>query len=174
MPELDIAQYLRQARDLSHVISNQWEMPIGPKQVLLNDYLNLDVTLSKLIMATQAVMINVPSESVTRDENEISDFYAQALVQFLTISLKQQWTHLMVMTDEDIAQFKRFPQRHLAHQYMGIKTMLLNSYHQKRQGDFSHAWRSFLKLGLVELQLTQNTIDKTVRKILMTSTLDSL
>lgn len=70
----------------------------------------------------------------------------------------------MVMTDEDIAQFERFPQRHLAHQFMGIKTMLLNSYHQKRQADFSHAWRSFLKLGLVELKISQHDLHLAVQE----------
>lgn len=164
MSELDIAQYLRLTKDMSHMISNQWSVPIGPKQILLNDYLNLDVTLSKLMMATQSIMINVPSETLSVAEEEIINLYTQALVQFLTISLKQQWTHLMVMTDEDIDQFKKFPQRHLAHQYMGIKTMLLNSYHQKRQADFAHAWRSFLKLGLVELNLTQKALDETIQK----------
>lgn len=164
MPKLDIAQYLRRTKDMSHVISNQWTVPIGPKQILLNDYLNLDVTLSKLMMATQTVMINVPGEMDQVAEEKILDFYTQALIQFLTISLKQQWTHLMVMTDEDIDQFKKFPQPRLAHQYMGIKTMLLNSYHQKRQADFAHAWRSFLKLGLVELNLTQKSLDETIQK----------
>lgn len=164
MPKLDIAQYLRRTKDMSHVISNQWTVPIGPKQILLNDYLNLDVTLSKLMMATQTVMINVPGEMDPVAEEKILDFYTQALIQFLTISLKQQWTHLMVMTDEDIDQFKKFPQPRLAYQYMGIKTMLLNSYHQKRQADFAHAWRSFLKLGLVELNLTQKSLDETIQK----------
>jgi len=80
---------------------------------------------------------------------------------------------LMVLEDEDLAKFSRFPQMRLAHQFIGIKTMLLNSYHQKRQADFSHAWRSFLKLGLVELKLTQDDIDQEVRAVLDASDLDS-
>lgn len=164
MTELDIAMYLRQTRVMMHDVSMQWETTIGPKQILLNDYLNLDVSLSELAVKTQSVLLNVPGQQPLRDEQEILALYSQAFVQFLTISLKQQWTHLMVMTDEDIAQFERFPQRHLAHQFMGIKTMLLNSYHQKRQADFSHAWRSFLKLGLVELKISQHDLHLAVQE----------
>ncbi len=163
MTELDIAKYLRQTRDMMHEVSVQWETPIGPKQILLNDYLNLDVSLSELTFKTQSVLLNVPGKQPRQDEQEVLALYRQAFVQFLTISLRQQWTHLMVMTDEDIAQFGRFPQRHLAHQFMGIKTMLLNSYHQKRQADFSHAWRSFLKLGLVELGISQADLHKAIQ-----------
>lgn len=168
MTELDIAMYLRQTRVMMHDVSMQWETPIGPKQILLNDYLNLDVSLSELAVKTQSVLLNVPEQQPLRDEQEILALYSQAFVQFLTISLKQQWTHLMVMTDEDIAQFERFPQRHLAHQFMGIKTMLLNSYHQKRHADFSHAWRSYLKLGLNELKISPATLDEAIRRLLKT------
>src|SRR5699024_10660939 len=150
MTEWDMAKYLRRTRDMMHGVGVEWGIPIGPTQVLLNDYLNLDGSLSEWTLRTRAVLLNARGRHPQQDDREVLALYSQAFVQFMTISLRPQWTHLMVMTDEDIAQFGRFPQRHLAHQFMGIKTMLLNSYHQKRQADFSHAWRSFLKLGLVE------------------------
>jgi hypothetical protein len=82
------------------------------------------------------------------------------------IGLKQQWTHLMVLEDDDLASLKKFPQMRLAHQFIGIKTMLLNAYHQRRQSDFEHAWRSFLKLGLFELTLSEEEINDAVMTVL--------
>ncbi|MCT2911280.1 dUTPase [Weissella confusa] len=170
---MDIAGYLREARESYRAVVADWENPIGPKDVLLNDYLNLDVSLSTLMLRVEAINNDVPHNAVMTSNAEVKALYATAFAQFLLISLKQQWTHLMVLEDEDLAKFSRFPQMRLAHQFIGIKTMLLNSYHQKRQADFSHAWRSFLKLGLVELKLTQDDIDQEVRAVLDASDLDS-
>ena len=164
---LDFATYLRQAREMYREVAGEWEQPIGPKDVLLNDYLNLDVALSELMLATDSLNVNVPHSAVDQPQDIlVTNLYATAFCSFLLVSLKQQWTHLMVLEDEDLNQFSRFPQRRLAHQFVGIKTMLLNSYHQKRQDDFSHAWRSFLKLGLNELKLTQEEIDDAVKFVL--------
>lgn len=170
---LDIALYLRQARDAYRVVAYDWENPISPKDVLLNDYLNLDITLGTLMRRVDAVNGDVPHDAVVTGEATIVDLYATVLGQFLLISLKQQWTHLMVLEDADIEKFARFPQMRLAHQFMGIKTMLLNSYHQKRQSDFAHAWRSFMKLGLFELHLTEEELAIAISHVLDASDLDS-
>ncbi|MBM7616626.1 dimeric dUTPase (all-alpha-NTP-PPase superfamily) [Weissella uvarum] len=162
---LDFAAYLREAREMYREVAGEWERPLPKDDLILNDYLNLDVTLSQLMQQTRALNPDVPNQAQPTDQSVV-DTYAQGLVQFLLISLKQQWTHLMVLEDDDLAQFKRFPQRHLLHQFDGIKTMLLNSYHQKRQADFSHAWRSYLKLGLNELDLDPTELDQSVRQIL--------
>ncbi|MDR3241285.1 MAG: dUTPase [Lactobacillaceae bacterium] len=159
----DFADYLREARQMFPEIAAEWEMPIKRDDFVLNDYLNLTATLGSLMQATKALNLNIPANEV--DSAPVVEIYAQGLVQFLLISLKQQWTHLMVLEDSDLVQLKKFPQMHLNHQFMGIQTMLLNSYHQKRQADFSHAWRSYLKLGLFELKLGEDEIDVAVRKI---------
>jgi hypothetical protein len=164
---LDVAGYLREARGAYRETVANWENPIGPKDVLLNDYLNVDVALGELMLATNSVNADVPNSAVEQPDNlMLANLYATAFSGFLMIALKQQWTHLMVLEDADLAAMKKFPQQRLAHQFMGIKTMLLNSYHQKRQADFSHAWRSFLKLGLFELHLAEAEIDDAVRYVL--------
>ncbi|GEA94402.1 DUTPase [Weissella viridescens] len=162
---LDFASYLHDTKSMFGEVSGNWERPIKRDDMLLNDYLNLDISLSNLMAATHTTNANVPDPVPGVPDTEAVDLYAQALVQFLCVSLKQDWTHLIVLEDEDLDAFKRFPQRYLLHQFAGIKTMLSNSYHQKRQDDFSHAWRSFLKLGLNELALEPVAIDAAVRKI---------
>ena len=162
---LDFAAYLRVARDMHAEMSYEWEMPIKRDDVPLNVYLNLDIALSELMQAAKVTNPTLPMGNTNGNEDTLN-VYANSLILFLQASHHMQWTHLMVMEDEDLAKFSRFPQRQLAHQFMGIKTMLLNSYHQKRQSDFSHAWRSFLKLGLVELQIDVKDLDEIVRKTL--------
>lgn len=165
---LDFVTYLREAREVYRDVAGEWEQPIGPKDVLLNDYLNLDVALSELMLATDSLNVNVPNSAIDQPQQiMIPNLYATAFCGFILVSLEQQWTHLMVLEDNELVQFARFPQRRLAHQFVGIKTMLWNSYHQKRQADFAHAWHSFLKLGLNELKLTQEEIDDAVRNVLL-------
>lgn len=165
--KLDFVEYLRAVRFAFRQASGQWERPIAQKDLLLNDYLNLDVALSELILASETINLNNEHSALSKiAQPAIIDLYATALLSFLMISHKQQWTHLMVLEDADLAKFAHFPQRNLAHQFVGIKTMLWNSYHQKRQSDFAHAWRSFLKLGLVELHLTSAELDQTIRQML--------
>ncbi|MDR3189874.1 MAG: dUTPase [Lactobacillaceae bacterium] len=162
--ELAFAEYLRLTREMTRTVTAEWERPIKQNDLLLNDYLNLQTTLAQLLVATAAVNANVPtSTNVTTNALQL---YAQGLVQFLAISLRQQWTHLMVMEETDLKQFSKFPQQQLAHQFMGIQTMLLNSYHQKVQRDFAHAWRSYLKLGLVELKFSATDLDLAIRELL--------
>lgn len=164
---LDFVEYLRMAQGTFRSANAEWEEPISPKDLLLNDYLNLDVALSELLLASKTLNINSNNSALARGTaSTINELYATALSSFLMISHKQQWTHLMVLEEADLAKFARFPQQRLAHQFVGIKTMLWNSYHQRTQNDFSHAWRSFLKLGLNELKLSQANLDQAVREVL--------
>ncbi|MCM0582762.1 dUTPase [Weissella diestrammenae] len=163
--QIDIAKYLRNVRPMFRTVADDWERPIKRDDYLLNDYLNLLGTLGQLQTLTQAVNPNVPV-TLRLDDAGVDTLYATGLVQFLLISLKQQWIHLMVLEPQDLQQFAKFPQRHLNHQFIGIDTMLLNSYHQRRQSDFAHAWRSYLKLGLNELHLDQATIDSAVTQLI--------
>lgn len=159
--ELDFARYLRLARTNFLEVADQWERPLKRDDLLLNDYLNLVQTLGELMQATDTLNPDVP-KPMTSQPVAVVDIYAQGLIQFLMISLKQQWTHLMVLEPADLEKLGKFPQRRLQHQIMGELTMLLNSYHQRRQGDFAHAWRSYLKLGLFELKLTDVEINQAV------------
>ncbi|AEJ23819.1 dUTPase [Weissella koreensis KACC 15510] len=150
--ELDFATYLRLARAMFLTVPDEWERPLKRDDLLLNDYLNLMQTLTSLSSQTEAINFNLKgTKMIISDPSKT--LFAQGLIQFLLISLKQQWTHLMVLEAEDLEKLRKFPQRNLNHQYMGLMTMLLNSYHQKRQSDFEHAWHSYLKLGLFELNL---------------------
>jgi len=161
---LDFAAYLRAARAQHAEMSQEWEVPVKRDDIALNVYLNLDVALSDLM--TQVNGYQPTLVSMEHDGEDVVQAYADALGLFLQVANAMQWTHLIVMEESDLEKFARFPQRQLSHQFMGIKTMLLNSYHQKRQSDFSHAWRSFLKLGLVELDLSLDKLDMSVRKTL--------
>jgi len=162
---MDTVQHLRLARVKMQQVPREWHQPIPPKERLLNDYLNLINSISELMMLSQAVVNNLNQTAMTA-RNLMVEQYALAYGQFLIISLRQQWTHLMVLDEEDLAKLSRFPQQRLAHQFMGIHTMLLNSYHQKRQSDFAHAWRSFLKLGLFELKLSEADLQNALENIL--------
>lgn len=162
---MDTTQHLRLARAKMQTVAQQWAQPVPPKERLLNDYLNLIKTLSELMVSCAAVVDNLDQTSKA-PQSSIVEQYATAYAQFLMISLKQQWTHLMVLEDVDLTRLNRFPQTRLAHQFMGIHTMLLNSYHQKRQSDFAHAWRSFLKLGLFEIKVTEADLQKALENIL--------
>lgn len=165
---LDFAAYLRAARALHGEVSYEWETPIKRDDVPLNVYLNLDVALSELMTTVHAYQptLRIVTDAQVPVHGDVLNAYAKVLALFLQTAHHMQWTHLMVMEETDLAKFARFPQRQLGHQFMGIKTMLLNSYHQKRQSDFSHAWRSFLKLGLVELSLSPDELDIAVQKTL--------
>lgn len=159
--ELDFATYLRLARPMFLSATDEWERPLKREDLLLNDYLNLMQTLTNLSSQTEAVNFNLTGSKMAIADSA-KTLFVRGLVQFLLISLKQQWTHLMVLEADDLEKLKKFPQRHLNHQYIGLMTMLLNSYHQKRQSDFAHAWRSYLKLGLFELNLDPNELNELI------------
>ncbi|QIL51106.1 dUTPase [Weissella coleopterorum] len=159
--ELDFATYLRLARPMFLAATEEWERPIKRDDFLLNDYLNLMQTLTNLAAETKAFNPNLVGNKIVAAE-PIKNLFAKGLVQFLLVSLKQQWTHLMVLEQDDLEKLKKFPQRHLNHQYIGLMTMVLNSYHQKRQSDFAHAWRSYLKLGIFELEIDSSELNELI------------
>lgn len=166
---LDIARYLRLTQDWRRQGHPLWERPLKQQDWLLNDYLNLSALINTLMVETQGINPNFASLKVKAQPDKVLAIYAQALVAFLDISVAQQWTHLMVLEQADFTALGRFPKGQLGHHYMGMLTMLNNAYYQKRQADFAHAWRSFLKLGLNELSLSEKELDSVLLQILQSA-----
>lgn len=165
---------------LQQVIAHDWQVmdnlsdeaaPLGADGRLDNTMTSLLVSLSKTVMAdgwfdkvNQAVKQQVPV-----DHSQLLTNYCQTLNLFLLWSAKRQWTHLVVLSDDD---WQRLTEANAAEkvtdknkQYLAIVRLLGNVQFSHQQESFRHAWHLFLKMGLVDWQLTPDEISTTSQQL---------
>ena len=165
---------------LQQVIAHDWQVmdnlsdevaPLGADGRLDNTMTSLLVSMSKTVMAdgwfdkiNQAAKQQAPV-----DHSQLLTNYCQTLNLFLLWSAKRQWTHLVVLSDDD---WQRLTEAKAAEkvtdknkQYLAIVRLLGNVQFSHQQESFRHAWHLFLKMGLVDWQLTPAEISTTSQQL---------
>jgi dimeric dUTPase (all-alpha-NTP-PPase superfamily) len=159
---LDLAELLRLSRKLNQDISYGKQIHQKPKDQRNTVYVGLDVELSEIANTSEWFKTwkdhkGKADEGKTPHETLLEE-YVDGLDMFLWLSLTEQWTHMVVLEEDELQKIAHMPKRDLNEHYIGIKTMLWSAYHRHSQEDYAHAWHSFLKLGLVELEFTEDEI----------------
>lgn len=164
---MEITKMLHQVIDLELAVDDAQELEIGPKVRQQTIFVNLDNELAKLADANGWFKVLTKPEP---DSQAILNHYCRALELMLLYSAKRQWTHLVVLDD---ATMKRITDADRAtkladlnKEYLAIKHFLAGGYYSNRQDDFRHAWHLLLKLGMVDLQLTDDQISSYYQQLI--------
>jgi len=161
---LDITKLLHSSIELDHEIAYDRQIAMKPEKSLENVYVALDVELAEIANTAEWFKVwkthkGKADEGKTHRETLLNE-YVDAMDFFLLASAKHQWTHLIVLDRDGIEKIKGMPValQNLNKEYLAIKHMLNSAYFEHRQDDFKHAWRLFLKLGLVEFGYSEDEI----------------
>lgn len=159
---LDITKLLQYSIRLDHQIAEDREIAMSAKKSLENVFVSLDVELAEIANTSEWFKVwkthrgkNDPGK--TQRETLLTE-YVDALDFMLLYSAKRQWTHQVVLDREGIEKLKESKETELNKEYLAIKHMLYNSYFDNRQDDLRHAWRLFLKMGLVDFKFSEDEI----------------
>lgn len=158
---------------LQKVIAHDWQVmdqlsddvaPLGANGRLDNIMTDLLVTLA-LTVNTDGwfARINQPqSAQQSINHDRLLSRYCQVLNDFLLWSAKRQWTHLVVLADEDWQRLNKAEQATSItdknKEYLAIVRLLTDVQFTHRQDAFRHAWHLFLKMGLVDWELTSEEV----------------
>ncbi len=166
---------------LQNVISHDWQVmdqlsddvaPLGANGRIDNTMTDLLVSLSSTAAADGwfAKVNQSATEQAAVDHQQLLEHYCQTVNDFLLWSAKRQWTHLVVLADDD---WQRLTSADRAtkvvdknKEYLAIVRLLGDVQFSHQQEAFSHAWHLFLKMGLVDWQLTPDEISETCKELL--------
>lgn len=151
---LDITKLLHTVIDLELAIDDSQELMIGPQTRQQTIYLHLDQALSKF--ADAAGWANVLTKE-HQSHVDVTKCYVRVLALFLLFSVKRQWTHLIVISDEEWQRITNAEAKDkladLNKEYLAVKNFLNASFYSRRQDDFRHAWHLILKMGIIDFQI---------------------
>lgn len=159
---LDITKLLQYSIRLDRQIAEEREIIMSAKKSLENVFVSLDVELAEIANTSEWFKVwkthRGKNDAGKSARETLMTEYVDALDFFLLFSAKKQWTHLIVLDQENIDALKAGRSTELNKEYLAIKHMLYNSYFEHRQEDFRHAWRLFLKMGLCEFGFSENEL----------------
>lgn len=148
---LDITKMLHTVVDLELTIDDAKELLIGPATRQQTIFVQLDCQLANFAQA--AGWADVLGQG-TADTDQARQSYLKSLALLLLFSAKKQWTHLVVLDDDQWRRITTAKQStklgDLNKEYLAIKHFLNGAYYSHRQEDFRHAWHLLLKMGIVD------------------------
>ena len=148
---LDITKMLHTVVDLELTVDDAKELLIGPETRQQTIFVQLDYQLANFAQA--AGWADVLDQG-TKDPALARTSYLKSLALLLLFSAKKQWTHLVVMDDDQWQRVTTAQQStklaDLNKEYLAIKHFLNGAYYSHRQEDFRHAWHLLLKMGIVD------------------------
>lgn len=150
---LDITKMLHAVVDLELTVDDAQELLIGPRTRLQTIFVQIDFKLANFAQAAGWADVLGHADA---DLPAARQSFLKSLALLLLFSAKKQWTHLVVMDDDQwqrITTAKRFTKlADLNKEYLAIKHFLNGAYYSHRQEDFRHAWHLLLKMGLVDFE----------------------
>lgn len=148
---LDITKMLHTVVDLELTIDDAKELLIGPATRQQTIFVQLDCQLANFAQA--AGWADVLDQGA-HDADQARQSYLKSLALLLLFSAKKQWTHLVVLDDDQWQRITAAKQStklaDLNKEYLAIKHFLNGAYYSHRQEDFRHAWHLLLKMGIVD------------------------
>ncbi len=159
---LDLTTLLQQSIRLDRDITMRQKIHWKPADRLQNAMVSLDVELAEMANTSEWFKVwkihkGKADAGKTQRETLLNE-YVDAMDFFFLVAAIQQWTHLIPVTPDELNAIVTKPQTDLNKQYLAIKHLLYDAYFNHRQISYQHAWRVFLKLGLVEFGYTQDEI----------------
>jgi hypothetical protein len=158
--QLDITKMLHQAIDLELTADDALDLMIGPEARLQTIYVQLDLKISAF--AKVAGWADVLHPRHDPDYKQLKSLYVQSLALFLLASAKRQWTHLVVLTDEQWQRIttadKKDKLADLNKEYLAVQNFLNSAYFNRRHEDFRHAWHLWLKMGIIDFDISSEEI----------------
>ncbi|WP_251547929.1 dUTPase [Limosilactobacillus caecicola] len=159
---LNITQLLQDAIYFDNQVIEQRDLLMGPTAHLQEIVVRCDQSLADLYQPAINYSIVGDDDDKQLSHEQLLQRFVQTVHWFLLFSARKQWTHLVVMDDQQYQQLltaKRATKLStLDQEYLAIKYFLFTSFYTHRQEDFRHAWHLLLKDGLVDLQLTPEEI----------------
>lgn len=159
---LDLTTLLQQSIRLDRDITAKQQIHWKPTERLQNAMVSLDVELAEMANTSEwfkVWKIHKGKADVGKTSREtLLNEYVDAMDFFFLVAAIQQWTHLIPMTPEKIAELANGRSTDLSKQYLAIKHLLYDAYFNHRQVSYQHAWHVFLKLGLVDFGFSQDEI----------------
>ncbi|MCF6164910.1 hypothetical protein LROSL1_1108 [Furfurilactobacillus rossiae] len=161
---LDLAMLLRECIEFDQQVHDAKQLHWSREDSLQNAYLALDVELAEIANTSEWFKVwkthRGKSNPGQTSHQTLLEEYVDALDFFLLIFHKQQWTHLTVLTPDELTKLTKGPDLNLTKTYLAINSMILSSLKEHRQGDFGHAWHLFLTMGLRGFGFTQDEIQE--------------
>ncbi|MGP4115810.1 dUTP diphosphatase [Levilactobacillus zymae] len=160
---LQLAKLVQQSIALDEQITRERDIELSRPRQIENAYVALDVELAEVANTSEWFKVwkthrGKADAGKTARETLLTE-YMDALDFFLLVAAKKTWTHLVMLTEEDLMTLEKSrPAKDLDQQYLILKRMLFNSHFDHRQDDYRHAWRLFLKWGFVDLGFSQDEI----------------
>ncbi|WP_047999563.1 dUTP diphosphatase [Lactiplantibacillus herbarum] len=159
---LDLTTLLQQSIRLDRDITVRQKIHWRPAKRLQNAMVSLDVELAEMANTSEWFKVwklhKGKAEAGKTQRETLLNEYVDAMDFFFLVAAIQQWTHLIPLTPDDLEGLTTKPVTDLNKQYLAIKHLLYDAYFNHRQISYQHAWRVFLKLGLVEFGFTQDEI----------------
>ncbi|CAH0417092.1 hypothetical protein KAR50_04630 [Periweissella fabaria] len=153
---LDTSELLRISRMYHRELPNLKGIRFRGDDLRKICYENLDIDLAKV--ADVSGWFKFWEMPAVADYQALLSAYVQGLDSILWLAQVEQWMHLVVIEPDEINKLSQFPHGNLNNHYLGLKTMAWNCYLRHSQSDYKHLLKSYLKLGLVELQLVPDDI----------------
>lgn len=166
---LDITKMLHNVINLEYEIDDADELMIGPIARRQTIFVLIDVTLSEF--AKSAGWYKKITQPAINHQ-QLLDNYVKCLALILLYTAKRQWTHLVVMDDQQWARVTNVEPAtklvDLNKEYLAIKHFLNGAYYSHRQEDLRHAWHLLLKMGMVDFQFQPKEIEQAYQQMIVT------
>lgn len=127
-------------------------------------YINLDISLSRLAKDSKRFSILSSSNiniDITNYKNTIIKDFIESMKLFFLVANLKNWNHLIIISgNEQNKLFKNKADKEFSNVYLVIKKMIINSFFNHSEKDFTYAWKIFNKFGIVDMNLNINDISK--------------
>ncbi|MFC6255357.1 hypothetical protein ACFP1H_12260 [Secundilactobacillus hailunensis] len=154
---LDLANLLQTAIQRRNQYNYEHQVAVGPEEGLRVDYVALSVSLARLSDLMGWFKLGQKKPDVSSED--LLKAYIEVIDHTFQVAARQTWSHLIVMKPEDLDKLAhKAPAKSLSQQYLAISHFLDQSFFDRQQAAFRHAWHLILKLGLVDLKLTETQI----------------
>lgn len=160
---LELAKLVQQSIALDEQITADRDIEMSRPHQIENAYLALDVELAEVANTSEWFKVwkthRGKADAGQTPRQTLLTEYTDAMDFFFLVAAKKTWTHLIMLTEEDLTALATSrPAKDPDQQYLILKRMVFNSHFEHRQEDFRHAWRLFLKWGFVDFGFSQDEI----------------
>lgn len=154
---LDLANLLQTAIQRRNQFNYEHQVAVSPEEGLRVDYVALHVSLGRLADLMGWFKLGQEKPAIAPDE--LLKAYVEVIDHTFQVAARQTWSHLIVMTPDDLEALKqKRPAKSLSQQYLAISHFIDQSFFDRQQAAFQHAWHLILKWGFVDLGFTEEQI----------------
>ncbi|GAX02713.1 dUTPase [Secundilactobacillus pentosiphilus] len=160
---LDLANLLQTAIQRRNQYNYEHQVEVSSEEGLRIDYVALSVSLAHLADLMGWFKLGQAKAAVSSEE--LLKAYIDVIDHTFQVAARQTWSHLIVMKPDDLKRLEqKRPAKSLSQQYLATINFLDQSYFDRQQLAFQHAWHLILKLGLVDLGFAEAQIEKAYLK----------